>query len=52
MSLTIHPSVSVFAAVDPAISEGISKAIGHPGGVAPLKVKPASEAIRFKVNNS
>ena len=44
--------VSVFAAVDPAISEGIAKAIGHPGSVAPLKVKSASEAIKFKVNNA
>lgn len=39
--------VSVFAAVDQGLSDHIATAIGHPA-VAPLRVSPASEAIRFK----
>jgi catalase len=40
--------LSVFAAVDQSLSDRIAKAIGvHP--VKPLKVKPASESIRFRV---
>lgn len=42
-------SVRVFAAVDQDLSNRISKAVGHPA-VKPLEVKPASEAVRFKVN--
>jgi len=50
--VVLKRQLSVFAAVDPEISEGIAKAIGRGAGVPPLKVKPASEAIQFKVNNS
>ncbi|KIM76875.1 hypothetical protein PILCRDRAFT_825870 [Piloderma croceum F 1598] len=39
--------LSVFAAVDQGLSDRIAKAIGHPS-VSPLKVRPASEAIRFR----
>ncbi|KAI0338405.1 catalase [Trametopsis cervina] len=38
--------LSVFAAVDQDLSDRIAKAIGHPS-VAPLKVAPASQALRF-----
>ena len=48
--LTNHSSlVRVFAAVDQGLSDRIAKAVGHPT-VKPLEVKPASEAVRFKVN--
>ena len=43
----LSTTVSVFAAVDQGLSDRIAKAIGHPS-VPPLKVKPASEAIRFQ----
>lgn len=43
--------VRVFAAVDQDLSDRISKAVGHPA-VEPLEVKPAPEAVRFKVNES
>ncbi|KAI0795152.1 catalase [Abortiporus biennis] len=39
--------LSVFAAVSQDLSDRIAKAIGHES-VPPLKVAPASEAIRFK----
>jgi catalase len=41
--------VRVFAAVDQGLSDRIAKAVGHPT-VKPLEVKPASEAVRFKIN--
>lgn len=41
--------VRVFAAVDQDLSDRISETVGYPT-VKPLKVKPASEAVRFKVN--
>jgi len=41
--------LSVFAAVNQGLSDRIAKAIGAPS-VQPLKVKPASEAIRYKAN--
>ncbi|KIJ53411.1 hypothetical protein M422DRAFT_155306 [Sphaerobolus stellatus SS14] len=41
--------LSVFAAVDQGLSDRLAKAIGAPT-VKPLKVKPASEAIRFNPN--
>lgn len=41
------PLVSVWAAVDPELSNRIAKAIGA-SPVEPLKVKPASEALRFR----
>ena len=41
--------VRVFAAVDQDLSDRIAKAVGHPT-VKPLEVKPASEAVRFKIN--
>ena len=48
--LSEHPFlVRVFAAVDQDLSDRIAKAVGHPT-VEPLEVKPASEAVRFKVN--
>jgi catalase len=43
----LSTTVSVFAAVDQGLSDRIAKAIGHPS-VSPLKVRPASEAIRFR----
>ena len=43
------PLVRVFAAVDQDLSDRIAKAVGHPT-VKPLEVKPASEAVRFKIN--
>jgi len=39
--------LSVWAAVDQGLADRIAKAIGHPP-VKPMKVAPASEAIRFK----
>ena len=45
----LHPPVAVFAAVDQGLSDRVAKAIGVPT-VAPLKVKPASEATRFHPN--
>lgn len=39
--------LSVWAAVDPELSNRIAKAIGA-SPVEPLKVKPASEAVRFR----
>lgn len=42
-------SVSVWAAVDQGLSDRIASAIGHPP-VPPLKVKPASEAVRYRAN--
>jgi len=50
--VVLKRQLSVFAAVDPDISERIAKAIGRGAGVAPLKVKSASEAVRFKVNGN
>ncbi|KDR70275.1 hypothetical protein GALMADRAFT_255177 [Galerina marginata CBS 339.88] len=41
--------LSVWAAVDQGLSDRIAAAIGHPK-VAPLKVKPASEAVKFRAN--
>jgi len=41
--------VSVWAAVDQGLSDRIAAAVGHPS-VKPLKVKPASEAVRFRAN--
>ncbi|KAF8191312.1 catalase [Pholiota molesta] len=41
--------LSVWAAVDQGLSDRIAKAIGHPS-VAPLKVKPASEAVKYRAN--
>ncbi|KAF8581177.1 catalase [Ramaria rubella] len=43
--------LSVFAAVDQGFSDRIAKAIGVPTA-KPLKVKPASEAVRFNPNLS
>ncbi|KAI0071680.1 catalase [Panus rudis PR-1116 ss-1] len=40
--------LSVFAAVSQDLADRIAKAIGHPP-VQPLVVKPASEALRFKL---
>lgn len=40
-------TVSVWAAVDQGLSDRIAKAIGHPS-VAALKVKPASEAVKYR----
>jgi catalase len=39
--------LSVWAAVDQDLSDRIAAAIGHPP-VAPLKVKPASEAVKYE----
>lgn len=47
--LTCSLTVSVYAAVDQTLSDRIADAIGAPR-VKPLKVKPAAEAIRFKVS--
>ncbi|KIJ98964.1 hypothetical protein K443DRAFT_8777 [Laccaria amethystina LaAM-08-1] len=41
--------LSVWATVDQGLSDRIAAAIGHPS-VKPLKVKPASEAVRFRAN--
>ena len=41
--------VRVFAVVDQELSDRIAKAVGHPT-VKPLEVKPASEVVRFKLN--
>ena len=41
--------VSVFAAVDQDLSDRIAKAIGH-ASVKPLRVAPASQAVRFQYN--
>ncbi|CAK5262178.1 unnamed protein product [Mycena citricolor] len=41
--------LSVWAAVDQGLSDRIAKAIGA-SSVKPLKVKPASEAIKFRAN--
>ncbi|KAJ7740953.1 catalase [Mycena maculata] len=41
--------LSVWAAVDQSLSDRIAKAVGAPT-VKPLKVKPASEAVRFRAN--
>ncbi|KAJ7472227.1 catalase [Mycena galericulata] len=41
--------LSVWAAVDQGLSDRIAKAVGAPT-VKPLKVKPASEAIKFRAN--
>ncbi|KAI0271274.1 catalase [Gloeopeniophorella convolvens] len=41
--------LSVFAAVDQGLSDAVAKAIGA-SPVQPLKVAPASEAIRFRAN--
>ncbi|TFK24096.1 catalase [Coprinopsis marcescibilis] len=41
--------LSVFAAVDQGLSDRIAAAIGHPP-VQPLKVKPASEAVRYRTH--
>ena len=38
--------MAVFAAVDQGLSDRVAKAIGVPT-VAPLKVKPASDASKF-----
>jgi catalase len=46
----LERQLSVFAAVDQALSDEIAKAIGHAGGVKPLQVKPASEGLRFSPN--
>lgn len=46
-SLTSFCVVSVWAAVDQGLSDRIAKAIGHPT-VAPLNVKPAAEAVKFR----
>lgn len=40
-------TVSIYAAVDQGLSDGIAKAIGR-SPVKPLQVKPASEAIQFR----
>ncbi|EGN94351.1 hypothetical protein SERLA73DRAFT_125862 [Serpula lacrymans var. lacrymans S7.3] len=40
-------TLSYFASVDQTLSDRIAKAIGAPT-VGPLKVKPASEAVRFR----
>jgi len=48
--LSAKSSVSIFAAVDQSFSDAVAKAIGLPCA-KPLKVKPASEAIRFRPNN-
>ena len=42
-------SVRVFAAVNQDLSDRIAEAVGHPTA-KPLEVKPASEAVRFKIN--
>ena len=39
--------VSVWAAVDQDLSDRIAAAVGHPS-VKPLKVKPASEADKYR----
>ncbi|KAF9479504.1 catalase [Pholiota conissans] len=39
--------LSVWAAVDQGLSDRIAKAVGHPS-VAPLKVKPAAEAVKYR----
>lgn len=49
MLIFICGVVSVYAAVDQGLSDRIAKAIGV-SPVQPLKVKPASEAVRFRVN--
>jgi catalase len=41
--------LSVWAAVDQGLSDRIAAAIGHPK-VQPLKVKSASEAVKFRAN--
>lgn len=41
--------VRVFATVDQGLSDRIAEAVGHPA-VKPLQVKPASEAVRFKID--
>lgn len=41
--------VSVWAAVDQGLSDRIAKAVGA-SPVKPLKVKPASEAVKFRAN--
>ncbi|KAJ7182598.1 catalase [Mycena crocata] len=41
--------LSVWAAVDQGLSDRIAKAVGAPT-VQPLKVKPASEAVKFRAN--
>lgn len=41
--------LSVWAAVDQGLSDRIAAAIGHPP-VAPLQVKPASEAVKYRAN--
>lgn len=46
--LSFH-TVSVWAAVDQGLSDRIAKAVGA-SSVKPLKVKPASEAVRFRAN--
>ncbi|KAF9649596.1 catalase [Thelephora ganbajun] len=45
----IGRQLRVFAAVDQDLSNRIAKAVGHPT-VKPLEVKPAHEAVRFKIN--
>ncbi len=40
-------TVSIYAAVDQGLSDGIAKAVGR-SPVKPLQVKPASEAIQFR----
>ncbi|THG96135.1 hypothetical protein EW145_g7834 [Phellinidium pouzarii] len=46
----VNRQLSIFAAVDQSLSDGIAKAIGVPP-VKPLKVKSAAEAIPFKYNS-
>lgn len=41
--------LAVWAAVDQGLSDRIAKAVGHPP-VKPLKVKSASEAVRFRAS--
>ncbi|KAL5504825.1 hypothetical protein ACEPAH_7488 [Sanghuangporus vaninii] len=45
----IARQLSVFAAVDQSLSDRIAKAIGAPTA-QPLKVKPAAEAVGYKLN--
>jgi len=45
----LERQLRVFATVDQGLSDRIAKAVGHPA-VKPLEVKPASEAVRFRVN--
>lgn len=41
-------TVAYFGAVDQTLSDRIASGIGEAPGVAPLKVAPASAAIRFQ----